>query len=123
MTQKTVKVEVELPAFDEWEPTGEFRAAKPGEGYFSGGEIWVCSGRDNLNETPIYRRKRWRAEEGCNYWVVLSDGRTGKCTENLFRDDNAIFEYGNYFHTEEQAQAAAEVIKAALAKFHEEWEE
>lgn len=117
MTQKTVKIEVELPTFDEWEPTGEFRIPETLDAALLAGEVSVIKygGWRPDYPVPIYRRKRWRAEEGGDYWVVLCDGRVGMSSEGLFRDDNARYEFGNYFRTEEQAKDAAESIKAALA--------
>lgn len=64
---------------------------------------------------------RWRAKQGEKYFTLK--GATlvvDFYTEDFDRTDEKCHEYGNYFRTEEQAEAAAEAIKEVLRKFHEE---
>jgi hypothetical protein len=56
------------------------------------------------------------------YFLVLTSGYdqlVGKSQESGDNWDNYRYEIGNYFKTEEQAQAAAEALKAMLAYIHD----
>ena len=48
--------------------------------------------------------KRWRAEEGENYYSIAGVDVIKIDSENLVELDNRRYELGNYFQTEEQAQ-------------------
>lgn len=64
-----------------------------------------------IDETP----RRWRARQGEEYWIATALGRvdsTAECGNYIDDDRHGI---GNYFRTMEQAQAAADAIKAVLA--------
>lgn len=63
--------------------------------------------------------KIWRAEKG-EYWLLETDLTPTRQREEhiIFDDDN--YEAGNYFRTQEEAARAAEVVREALAKFHQE---
>lgn len=47
--------------------------------------------------------KRWRAEKGKTYFSI-DDGEILNCYDYYDKKDNEIFELGNYFKTEEEAQ-------------------
>ena len=47
--------------------------------------------------------KRWRAEKGKTYFAIY-DGEILSCYDYYDKKDNEIFELGNYFQTEEEAQ-------------------
>ncbi|WGM54822.1 hypothetical protein FNU4_36 [Fusobacterium phage vB_FnuS_FNU4] len=48
--------------------------------------------------------KKWRAEEGENYYSIAGVDVIKIDSENLVELDNRRYELGNYFQTEEQAQ-------------------
>lgn len=48
--------------------------------------------------------KRWRAEEGENYYSIAGVDVIKIDSENLVELDNRRYELGNYFQTKEQAQ-------------------
>jgi hypothetical protein len=62
--------------------------------------------------------KRWRAKMGSNYWFL--DASTNPVCENdyLSVDDNSRYYSGNYFKTEEQAEAAAKIIEELLKQIN-----
>lgn len=78
--------------------------------------------RWNAEEKKV-EKIRWRAEKGEYFYFVQADGCVYENTEISNEDDDKIHEYGNYFRTQEQAERAAEVVKEALEKFHEENEQ
>ena len=78
--------------------------------------------RWNAEEKKV-EKIRWRAEKGEYFYFVQADGCVLENTEISNEDDDKIHEYGNYFRTQEQAERAAEVVKEALEKFHEENEQ
>lgn len=56
--------------------------------------------------------KRWRAKKGELYWYVRSDGGVVYDHEIKIDVDDDHYELGNYFKTEEEAQKAADWLKA-----------
>ena len=56
--------------------------------------------------------KRWRAKLGETYYYLDSDGGVCDDEEQCFPLDDRCFSIGNYFKTEEEAQKAAEWLKA-----------
>ena len=64
------------------------------------------------------KTKRWRAKIGSNYWFL--DASTNPVCENdyLSVDDTSRYYSGNYFKTEEQAEAAAKKIKDFLKQIN-----
>lgn len=78
--------------------------------------------RWNAEEKKV-EKIRWRAKKGEDFYYVQADGCVRENTEISNEDDDKIHEYGNYFRTQEQAERAAEVVKEALEKFHEENEQ
>ena len=63
---------------------------------------------------------RWRAKDGEEYCYVGNQGIIMVDKEDGHCADKNRHEFGNYFRTREQAEEAAELIKATLKKFHEE---
>ena len=57
---------------------------------------------------------RWRAEMDKRYFIVGCSGNMGICTENDYRSDNSLYEFGNYFRTKEQVKKVARRIREAL---------
>lgn len=62
----------------------------------------------------------WRVEDGKKYYYVDNQGIIMIDTEDGHDFDKNRYEFGNYFHTEEQAKEAAERVKETLRKYHEE---
>ncbi|MFC2487127.1 MAG: hypothetical protein ACFNP8_00850 [Alloprevotella sp.] len=63
---------------------------------------------------------RWRAEKYETYFTICGDLSIRDTKDFDWEIDNRYHNLGNYFRTEEQAEAAAEAIKETLRKFHEE---
>jgi len=63
---------------------------------------------------------RWRANDKRAYYCIREQGDVMVTYEAGFPSDEDKWVFGNYFRTEEQAEAAAEAIKETLRKFHEE---
>ena len=76
--------------------------------------------RWNAEEKKV-EKIRWRAEDGEEYCyvgnrgIIMVDKEDGHCA-----DENR-HEFGNYFRTKEDARKAAELVKATLKKFHEDY--
>lgn len=60
----------------------------------------------------ITESKRWRAKEGGRYWCVGNDGGVYDDYDDKTDVDDGRYELGNYFKTEEEAQRAANWLKA-----------
>lgn len=56
--------------------------------------------------------KRWRAGGDERYWCVQSDGEVVETCDIWAGIDDEHYELGNYFKTKEEAQKAAEWLKA-----------
>lgn len=63
---------------------------------------------------------RWRAKKKETYFTICGDLSISDAKDFDWEIDNRYHNLGNYFRTEEQAEAAAEAIKETLRKFHEE---
>lgn len=57
-------------------------------------------------------RKQWRAKEGERYWFVQNDGEVYDDYELKVGTDDRRYRLGNYFKTEEEAQKAADWLRA-----------
>ena len=66
---------------------------------------------------------RWRATRGDIYFIInLYAGYSVESSiEYDDEDDNEFYNSFNYFKTKENARKAAELIKATLKKFHEDY--
>lgn len=63
---------------------------------------------------------RWRAEKYEGYYYFSPEGEIYRSVEYFLECDNKRHDHFNYFRTQEQSEKAAEVVKEALRKFHEE---
>ena len=63
---------------------------------------------------------RWRAEDGRIYFCIDNQGIVIVDKECGYYVDKNRHEYGNYFHTKEQAEEAAKRMKEVLRKYHED---
>ena len=75
--------------------------------------------RWNAEEKRV-EKIRWRAEDGRIYFCIDNQGIVIVDKECGYYVDKNRHEYGNYFHTKEQAEEAAKRVKETLKKFHEE---
>lgn len=83
-------------------------------GYSYSSEIESMGGCEFLNVCIPLRKKRWRAEDNVTYWEVTSRITTLEQYDHGDRHDNRLYEIGNYFKTEAEAQAMADKIKKLL---------
>lgn len=74
----------------------------------------------NAEEKKI-EKIRWKAKMNEEYYYVGNQGSIMVDTENGHCADKYRHEFGNYFRTKEQAEKAAELVKATLKKFHEDY--
>ena len=63
---------------------------------------------------------RWRAKKGEGYYFIDNSVHISSHQEDDDGVDNQLWNAYNYFRTREQAKKAAEVMKEALRKHHEE---
>jgi len=75
--------------------------------------------RWNAEEKRV-EKIRWRAEDGRIYFFIDNQGIVIVDKECGYYVDKNRHEYGNYFHTKEQAEEAAKRMKETLRKYHEE---
>ena len=75
--------------------------------------------RWNAEEKRV-EKIRWRAEDGRIYFCIDNQGIVIVDKECGYYVDKNRHEYGNYFHTKEQAEEAAKRMKEVLRKYHEE---
>ena len=78
-----------------------------------------CDGANAACTSKLYNHiehvppKRWRAEPHGVYWIVGSDGNADRSMDIECAIDNNRYTLGNYFRTREDAERAAEYVKAA----------
>ncbi|MCP5006653.1 MAG: hypothetical protein GY941_22330 [Planctomycetes bacterium] len=102
--------------------TGEYRQAKTGEYYWVDNKLMSWTGHRgdaSSHSYPIYKPERSRAANDSSYFYVGSKCRVLETVEDGNELDADIFNAYNYFHTEEQAQQAAKLVKATLKQFSE----
>ena len=75
--------------------------------------------RWNAEEKKV-EKIRWRAPENHKYWYCSNNLEVVKITDCGYNCDYKMYNCGNYFRTEEQAQEAAKRMKETLRKYHEE---
>ena len=75
--------------------------------------------RWNAEEKRV-EKIRWRAGLDEDYYYFTPGGLVMIGTEYQDNHSEDVWEFGNHFHTEEQAREAAKRVKEALRKFHEE---
>lgn len=115
MDKETIKIEMNMPPPPNgYEYTGEFRCPKNGEHFINN---FGCVARADIlsvNAFPILRKKRWRAGYGLPYYTVSEVGKVRKLIERDNHLSDLLYEIGNYFSTQEQAQEAASKIRDLL---------
>ena len=65
----------------------------------------------------------WRADAGEEYYHLGTQGIPMEDKEGGLIADANRYKFGNYFHTEEQAEEAAKRVKETLRNYHEEIKE
>ena len=73
----------------------------------------------NAEEKKV-EKIRWRSEIDGSYYLFTPNCNIYNSTDIRSPLDDRRYSIGNYFRTKEQAEKAAEVVKEALKKFHEE---
>jgi hypothetical protein len=115
--ERKQKIEIEVDIPEGYEATGEYRRPECGECYLwdTGANIGKSCCDPEERDTPlvILRKKPWRAARGDVYWIVGSCGMVLDIEEDGNVENDEHFEFGNYFKTEEQAEAAAERVRRA----------
>lgn len=72
------------------------------------------------DEEKRVESRRWRAEDGKDYFRVGNQGNIMVSKEDGHCADLNRYEFGNYFCTSKQAEEAAKRMKEVLRKYHEE---
>ena len=67
--------------------------------------------KESQEEKQEHRNKRWRGEKNEDYYYILGNGGINTNNEDLSLYDNMLYDMGNYFKTEKEAQIVAEKIK------------
>lgn len=75
--------------------------------------------RWNAEEKRV-EKIRWRAEHKRAYYCISAQGDVMVNYDAEIPEDEEKWDFGNYFRTSEQAEQAADAVKMALMKFHEE---
>lgn len=73
----------------------------------------------NAEEKKV-ERIRWIAPENHKYWYCSNNLEVVKITNCGYNCDYKMYNCGNYFRTEEQAEEAAKRVKETLRNYHEE---
>ena len=65
-----------------------------------------------------------RVKKGEEYWFIDRDGEILWRYDGYSCQDDMMFDYGNYFHTKEEAEAMAKKLRAVLkgAEIIEDWQ-
>ncbi len=64
---------------------------------------WVFEEK-SVGEFPVYTRERWRAKEDGKYYCINMGGGISGEREDFYPSDDELYNAGNYFKTEEEAQ-------------------
>lgn len=75
--------------------------------------------RWNAEEKRV-EKIRWRAKYNGVYYFITFNGKIDSENDMYCALDNQRYNFGNYFRTRKQAEKAAEAVREALKKFHEE---
>lgn len=103
----------------QWNEWHDWRLATEEEKQFLFNKMKEQGLRWNAEEKRV-EKIRWRAEDGRIYFCIDNQGIVIVDKECGYYVDKNRHEYGNYFHTKEQAEEAAKRVKETLKKFHEE---
>lgn len=102
-----------------WNEWHDWRLATDEEKQFLFDKMEEQGLRWNAEEKRV-EKIRWRAEDGRIYFCIDNQGIVIVDKECGYYVDKNRHEYGNYFHTKEQAEEAAKRMKEVLRKYHEE---
>lgn len=118
---KRYKLLKELPTFDAGD---EFYLDSNNNLYHNGSEVMAYSHKtlekfpniltDWFEEIPE-EYKRWRAKYGEEYWCICGNSHIYCSTEDEHSTDSYRFNTGNYFKTEEEAEAYQKYLIARQA--------
>lgn len=64
-------------------------------------------------ETKTFSKLRWRAERGCEYWFIRTEGRVDDYKDDYDNGDNERYNFGNYYQTQSLAQEASDKQRKA----------
>lgn len=67
--------------------------------------------KESQEEEQKHRNKRWRGKKNEDFYYILADGSVDTQNEEHYHYDNKLYDIGNYFKTEEEAEKAVEKIK------------
>ena len=70
----------------------------------NGKEYEVEVSEEQVKEIEKPKYKRWRAEKGDAYFYIFNNGHIDKYLEKNDDTDNFLYDIGNYFKTEEEAE-------------------
>ena len=86
------------------------------------GNLLLFPSKENRNwmEWKDARKpNRWRAEKGECFYMILPGCVVGSLRDNHLDYCSELYNIGNYFRTQEEAEQAAKLVKETLLKFHE----
>lgn len=63
--------------------------------------------------------ERWKPEDREKFWFIDRDGNANFHMRTEWDSDNDKYDFGNCFQSKEEAEAAAEKVKALLLSLHE----
>ena len=113
-----MKVEIELPEIEGYEYTGEYRFPIVGEYFLKSFKVQQANQTQCLFPRSILKKKRWRAEKDCRYFMIDNTVSVVDCFDIYKLTDDRRYFFGNYFKTEEQAEGGVESLKKLLQEYH-----
>jgi len=69
-------------------------------------------------ENFICNRKEWILKENESYWIIKENGEIANYFWANTKEDIKLFEYGNIFKSQRQAEKAREGIKLVFLKYN-----
>jgi hypothetical protein len=107
-----MKYEIELPEFDEYEPTGEYREPEIGD-YFIGDGEKVIRCTSEMCESIIMKKKKWVPKERELIFKIHSNGNIYE-GQYIGLSNKEEYDFGVIFPTREQAEHARDKLKELL---------
>lgn len=74
---------------------------------------------EECKDDLMIKEKPWRADDDSEYYFITKSGKILPATESHRPTDDNLYEIGNYFRTEEEAQIVLSEIRAVLARHRE----
>ena len=105
--------------YQKWNVSHDWRLATDEEKQLLFDKMKEQGLRWNAEEKKV-EKIRWRAEKKAFYYFITTAFYVAKEEEDGKEVANHRYAAYNYFRTKEQAEKAAELVKATLKKFHEE---